>query len=202
MIRPFVVGMGGGTASGKTTLAEALDDALGHRCLLLNHDRYYRSLPAGTHPLDFNFDHPDALETSLLVADLDVLRDGRPADLPVYDFANHRRSESRDVVQPHPLIIVEGILVLSDPALREQFDLTIYVDCPDDVRLIRRIRRDLQKRGRTVDQVLAQWERTVAPMHREFVAPCKGAADHLFDGTQPVPTLLGRFQDLVGSHAG
>lgn len=182
-MKPFVVGIAGGTASGKTTAALRLAEKLGARASLLQHDRYYRSLPVGLHPLQWNFDHPDSLETARLVSDLDDLRAGRSAQIPHYDFPTHSRSVEVDVVQPTAIVLVEGILVLADPALRERFDLSVYVDAPDDLRLVRRIRRDLQKRGRSIDDVLDQWEATVAPMHRRFVAPSREHANLVLDGT-------------------
>lgn len=188
---PQVIGIGGGTASGKTTLAAALADALGARATLLIHDRYYRSLPAGRAPLDHNFDHPDALDTARLVADLDQLRAGRPTRVPVYEFKRHARADHDEEITAAAVVIVEGILVLNDPALRQRFDHAIYVDAPDDIRLARRLLRDVATRGRTPDEVVAQYLKTVRPMHEAFVAPSRAFAGLVLDGTAPVDGLLG-----------
>jgi uridine kinase len=182
--RPLVVGIAGGTASGKTTVARGVADRLG--ALLLTHDRYYRSADAHT-----NFDHPDALDTARMVADLDTLREGRPASLPDYDFATHRRRAAEDVVAPTPVIVVEGILVLADASLRARFDLAVFVDAPADVRLVRRVQRDVAERGRTVESVLAQYLATVRPMHEAFVAPSLAHAHLVLDGTAEVEGLVG-----------
>ena len=139
----FVIGMAGGTASGKTTLAQHFAESLGERLLVITHDRYYRDIPE---PRGYNYDHPDALDTQLLVENLDALRAGRPAKLPDYDFRNHRRRAEPERVSPRPLVLVEGILVLSDPALRSRMDYTVYVHTADDLRLIRRLRRDIVER--------------------------------------------------------
>jgi uridine kinase len=197
MMKPFVVGIAGGTASGKTTAAHLFVERLGARAVLIDHDRYYKSLPPTTRALDYNFDHPSALETERLVADLDRLRAGNAVRVPRYDFAAHRRIEDGDLLEPRPVIVVEGILVLTDEALRARFDAKVYVDCPDDTRLIRRIRRDLKQRGRQVDDVLLQWEQTVSPMHNKFVAPTKALADTVLDGTSDVALLVNALLALV-----
>lgn len=191
-IRPIVVGLAGGTASGKTTAAEALHARLGTEAVLLSHDAYYRSLPQGTPAEAWNFDHPDALETSLMVEHLDALRGGGAVRVPVYDFTRHRRCdlERWSELRPARVILVEGILVLSDPALRERMDHRVFVHTPDDVRLVRRIRRDLERRGRAVDEVLDQYLATVRPMHEAFVEPSKAHADLVLDGTAPVASLV------------
>ena len=181
--RPFVVGIAGGTASGKTTVARRVADRLG--ALLLTHDRYYRSADAHT-----NFDHPNSLDTARMVADLDRLRAGTPASLPDYDFSTHLRRVEEDLVAPTPVIVVEGILVLSDPALRARFDLAAFVDAPADVRLLRRVQRDVAERGRTVESVFAQYLATVRPMHEAFVAPSVAHAHLVLDGTTEVEGLV------------
>ncbi len=180
---PFIVGIAGGTASGKTTVARRVADRLG--ALLLTHDRYYKSADAST-----NFDHPDSLDTARMVVDLDTLRAGNAASIPDYDFATHRRRAEEDVLAPTPVIVVEGILVLSDPALRARFDLAAFVDAPADVRLIRRVQRDVAERGRTVESVFAQYLATVRPMHEAFVAPSVTHADLVLDGTAEVEGLV------------
>lgn len=186
-MRPFVVGIGGGTASGKTTLARQLAAELD--ATLISHDRYYLDVPD---PRSHNFDHPDALDTPLLVEHLDALRTGAPAELPVYDFAHHRRRPEVHRVQPEAVVIVEGILVLADPALCDRFDLRVYVQAPDDLRFIRRLRRDVAERGRTVESVILQYLASVRPMHEAHVAPSASRAHLVLDGTRPVAEELGR----------
>lgn len=179
-MKPLIIGMAGGTASGKTTIARVFAAHTG--ATLLGHDRYYRDFPD---PAAANFDHPDALDTALLVDHLDVLRAGGTALVPRYDFATHRRVPERDHVEPAPLILVEGILVLTDAALRARFDVTVYVDCPDDVRLLRRMLRDLRERGRDVDGVARQYLASVRPMHQTYVVPSAVHARVHLDGQQP-----------------
>lgn len=186
-MRPFVIGIAGGTASGKSSVCRVAAERLG--CPLLGHDRYYRDAPE---PRRFNFDHPDALETDLMVRHLQQLRAGEPAELPVYQFGVHRRAAHTERVEPGPLILVEGILVLADPGLRGCFDLSVYVDCPDDIRLIRRLRRDIAERGRTMESVLDQYLATVRPMHERFVAPGRALAGLVLDGTAPVEESVAR----------
>ncbi len=183
--RPFIVGIAGGTASGKTTLARLASLRTG--AALLTHDRYYRD----AHP-DTNFDHPDALDTAGLVADLDRLRAGLAVDLPIYDFATHKRLPTTDRLTPGPLLLVEGILVLAEPTLRARFDLCVYVEAAADLRLIRRVRRDITERGRDVESVLAQYLATVRPMHEAFVQPSAAHAALVLDGERPVAGELER----------
>jgi uridine kinase len=191
---PRFIAIAGGTASGKSTLTVALAQALGDRCAVLLHDSYYRPLPpqvadAGR---DWNFDHPDALETERLVDDLRQLRAGRPVTPPAYDFATHTRwpAERWSMVPARPIVLVDGILVLAEPSLRDHMDARVFVDTPADVRLIRRIRRDTTERGRSVNEVLTQYERTVRPMHLQFVEPSKAHADLVLDGTRPIGDLV------------
>ncbi len=180
MYDPVVIGIAGGSGSGKTTVLRRILDAIGREHIaVLDHDAYYRdlshlSLEARAR---FNFDHPDALETELMRTHLDALLDGHPIEKPVYDFTTHNRSEETVLIHPRPVVIIEGILVLAEPLLRERMDIKLFVDADDDVRLIRRIRRDLMERGRTIESVLDQYERTVRPMHLEFVEPSKRQAD-------------------------
>ena len=175
-----VIGIAGGSGSGKTTIQRRIMERFGPTAIaLMEHDVYYRDL---SHlPFEkrtqFNFDHPNALETELMVEQLDALLGGTPIEKPTYDFTNHQRLPETDRIEPSPVVIVEGILVLAEPELRERMDIKLYVDTAPDVRLMRRIERDINERGRTLDSVLAQYRRTVRPMHLEFVGPSKRHAD-------------------------
>jgi len=178
--RPVVVGIAGGTGSGKTTVAAEIAQRLGEEHLLhLQHDSYYRSLPASM-PLaeraKTNFDHPDALETSLLVQHLKLLLAGKAVRVPKYDFATHQR-QGDEVKEPAQIILVEGILIYSDEELRQMLDIKIFVDTESDVRFIRRLQRDISERGRDVNSVVDQYQQTVRPMHIQFVEPSKRHAD-------------------------
>ncbi len=175
-MKVVTVGVAGGTGSGKTTLVEALIKRIGaERIALLPHDAYYRDLSHLTleERARVNFDHPDALETELLVAHLRQLRAGEPIAMPQYNFVTHTRRRQRVMVQPRPVILVEGILIFVDPALRELFDIKLYVDTDADVRFIRRLQRDVKERGRTMESVIEQYLSTVRSMHLEFVEPSK-----------------------------
>jgi uridine kinase len=177
---PVVIGIAGGSGSGKTTVQRKIIEAFGRdQIALLDHDSYYvdlSHLPAEERAR-FNFDHPDALETELMVQHLDRLLAGEAIEKPTYDFTTHSRRAETETVHPLPVVIVEGILVLGERALRERMDIKLYVDTPDDVRLIRRIQRDLHERGRDIENVIQQYKRTVRPMHLEFVEPSKRTAD-------------------------
>lgn len=176
----YVVGVAGGTGSGKTTVAERIVEALPpeHVCII-QHDNYYRDRPELTYDdrCKLNFDHPDSLETDLLIAHLARLKDGEAIDMPIYDFKSHRRSEDTLPVEPRAVIVVEGILVFTDPRLRDQLDLKLFVDTPADIRVFRRIRRDLEHRGRTFQSIREQYYATVRPMHLQYVEPSKAYAD-------------------------
>jgi len=178
--RPLCIGIAGGTGSGKTTVATEVVRRVGEdRIVMLTHDRYYLDLshlPLTQRHLR-NFDHPNALETSRMVEDLRRLLAGEPADLPVYDYTRHVRLPEPERVEPRPVVIVEGILVLAEPALRELMDIKLFVDTDADLRFIRRLERDIAERGRTVESVVAQYLDSVRPMHLEFVEPSKRWAD-------------------------
>ncbi len=177
--RPLFIGLAGGSGSGKTTIAEEVVDRLRGKVALLHHDAYYR------HRVDLsfdertrvNYDHPHALETELLVKHLADLRTGLAIEHPVYDFATHLRSEDTIRIEPAPVVVVEGILVLSEATLRSELDLKIFVDTDPDLRLARRLERDIAERGRSVDSVIHQYFATVRPMHLEFVEPSRRYAD-------------------------
>ncbi len=176
----LVVGIAGGTGSGKTTVAHKLAAAMPPgRCITIEHDAYYRDQAhlSLEERAKINYDHPASLESDLLAAQLADLRAGRAVDVPIYDFATHTRRVDRRHVSPAKVIIVEGILVFTEPALREQMDIKIFVDTDADIRLIRRIRRDLEQRGRSFQSVRDQYYQTVRPMHLEHVEPSKRWAD-------------------------
>ncbi len=176
----YVIGIAGGTGSGKTTLSRAILKALPKEdVVVLEHDHYYKDrsdLSAPERAL-LNFDHPDSLDTALLVEHLRALKAGLCIDVPQYDFRSHARSVETVRVAPTPVIIVEGILVFVEEALREQLDVKLFVDTDADIRVMRRVRRDIEQRGRTFQSVREQYYRTVRPMHLAFVEPSKRWAD-------------------------
>ncbi len=176
----MIIGICGGTGSGKTTVANRiLESVSASEVVFIQQDSYYRNLK--DLPLDFrqvaNFDHPDALDNDLLVNHLRKLRAGEAIDLPLYDFKTNNRLVETRPVEPKPIVIVEGILIFSEPRLLEQMDIRVFVDTPDDIRFIRRLRRDIAERGRTVESVIEQYLVTVRPMHMQFVEPSKRYAD-------------------------
>jgi uridine kinase len=180
MGRSLVVGIAGGTGSGKTTVAHKLAAAMPEgRCVTIEHDAYYRdqSHLTAEERATINYDHPASLESTLLAEHLRDLRAGKAVEIPIYDFATHTRRPEKRRVAPAPVIIVEGILVFCDATLREQMDIKIFVDTDADIRLMRRIRRDLEVRGRTFQSVRDQYYATVRPMHLEYVEPTKRWAD-------------------------
>ena len=178
---PIVIGIAGGTGSGKTTVARSIYDRVGSdRIEWISHDSYYRNFEGHTPEQrhNINFDHPDALETELLVRHLDVLVKGSAIEVPVYDFTTHSRKLSETQrVEPRKVVIVEGILVLAEPELRKRIDIKLFVDTPADIRFMRRLMRDIQTRGRSLESVVHQYMTTVRPMHEEFVEPSKRYAD-------------------------
>lgn len=204
MTRPYIVGVAGGTGSGKTTVARAIASALPTgTATLLEHDSYYRDRQDISYEArcELNFDHPDSLETELLVEHLDALRDGRPVDVPTYDFSTHRRSDDRQRVEPAPVIAVEGILVFTDARLRERFDLKVFVDTDADIRVFRRIRRDLEQRGRSFQSIRDQYYKTVRPMHLMFVEPSKRWADVIVpeggENSVAIELLVSKLQSVI-----
>jgi len=177
---PFVIGIAGGTGSGKTTIARRIAAAVPTESVsTLEHDSYYCDRPDLTYEerCALNFDHPESLETPLLAQQLEALREGESVDAPIYDFKTHTRSPESRRVTATPVIVVEGILVLAERSLRELFDLKIFVDTDADIRVFRRIRRDIEQRGRDFESIREQYYRTVRPMHLRFVEPSKRWAD-------------------------
>lgn len=201
---PLIVGIAGGSGSGKTTVANVVMERLGpSHIAYLPHDAYYRGtadMPPEQRDA-VNFDHPDSLETSLLVEHIRDLKDGRPVDLPVYDFATHLRTRQTKRIEPNQVILVEGILIFCDPTLRDLFDLKIFVDTDPDIRFIRRLQRDTMERGRSAESVIRQYLDTVRPMHLKFVEPCKQYADLIVpDGGLNVAVMdivIARIQTLL-----
>ena len=180
MEKVVCIGVAGGTGSGKTTVAEAIVARIGReRIAYLQHDSYYRDLAGHQqqHLLHHNFDHPDALESELLAEHLRELKAGRAIAVPIYDFTRHVRTGATRTVETRGVVLVEGILIFAERSLREEFDIKIFVDTDADLRFIRRLRRDIAERGRTVDNVVHQYLETVRPMHLEFVEPSKRWAD-------------------------
>ena len=176
----MIIGICGGTGSGKTTIARAIVEAVGaKKVVLVEQDSYYRNL--SDMPLDerhqANFDHPDSLDSEMLVNHILRLKQGLPIEMPLYDFATHTRSDKIETIEPRPVVIVEGILIFAEPRVLDLLDVRVYVDTPDDIRLMRRLKRDIQERGRTFERTLEQYERTIRPMHFEFVEPSKRHAD-------------------------
>ena len=177
---PLILGVAGGSGSGKTTVVENIVAGIGkEKILLIEHDSYYRDL---SHlPLEDrkqqNFDHPSSLETELMIRHLSALRGGYKVDIPVYDFVAHTRTEKTIPASPKNIILIDGILIFSEPKLRNLMDIKLFVDTDDDVRLLRRLRRDILERGRNFNGVLNQYENFVRPMHLEFVEPSKRYAD-------------------------
>jgi uridine kinase len=177
---PITIAVAGGTGSGKTTIANEIVKRVGaDRIAYIQHDSYYYEL--GRLPLDArnlpNFDHPDALETDLLITHLKALKADRAVDVPVYDFTTHGRLPYTRRVEPHPVILVDGLLIFVEARLRELFDVKIFVDTDSDIRFIRRLRRDIAERARSMEAVVDQYLSTVRPMHLEFVEPSKRYAD-------------------------
>lgn len=205
---PLVVGVAGGTGSGKTTVAAKIVRRVGaDHVVSVHQDRYYRDLShlEEDDRLRHNFDHPDAIEENLLKEHLLRLISGQRAPLPVYDFARHIRAPEVEWTQPKPVILLEGILILSVPAIRELLDIKLFVDTDPDIRFLRRLQRDLAERGRSVQSVIDQWLRTVRPMHLEFVEPSKRHADLIIPeggfNTVALDVVISRIEQALGSPA-
>lgn len=178
-MKPLIIGIAGGTGSGKTTLVDRLREQFGDDISVLAHDSYYKAhhdLPLEERRL-LNYDHPSSFDTDRMIADLEQLRAGRAIERPVYDYTIHDRTEETVTVPPNKVILVDGILVFEDPALRDLMDIKIFVDTDADVRILRRILRDVKERGRSLDSVVEQYLSTVKPMHEQFIEPSKRYAD-------------------------
>lgn len=176
-----IIGIAGGTASGKTTLARKLYESTKKvgSVSILRFDDYYYKMDHLTYEerCKINYDHPDSFDVELLISHLQELKKGNPIDKPTYDYVVHNRAKETELIEPSNVIIVEGILIFAIPALREMFNVKIFVDTPDDIRLLRRLKRDVEDRGRTIESVSAQYLETVRPMHEAFVEPSKKYAD-------------------------
>ncbi len=206
MTRTLCIGVAGGTGSGKTTVSEAIVSRVGRDLIaVINQDRYYHDLSHMDESrwLHHNFDHPSAIEEELFVSHVRLLKDGRSAPVPRYDFTRHVRLADVERVEPRPVILIEGILILAIPELRELMDIKIFVDTDPDIRLIRRLQRDLEQRGRTVDGVVTQYLATVRPMHLEFVEPSKRWADVIIPeggfNTVALDLVISRIQTMLAT---
>jgi uridine kinase len=206
---PVTIGIAGGTGSGKTTVSNAIIDALGRdKIAYLAHDSYYkdlRGLPREQRQR-VNFDHPNSLDTELMIAHIQQLQRWESIELPMYDFRLHERMTETERVGAKPVILVEGILILAVPALRDQFDIKLFVDTDADVRLVRRLQRDMSERGRTVESVLNQYLKTVRPMHLEFVEPSKRYADVIIPegghNTIAIDMIVDRVRSMMAQNIG
>ena len=201
---PVIIGVAGGSGSGKTTVVREIVSRLGRDDVaLIQHDSYYRDR-SGLSPAEratVNYDHPDALETPLLVEDVRALRKGQSVNVPVYDFATHTRTAEVAPLAPRKVVIVEGILVLADPDLRAEMAMRVFVDTDPDIRMIRRLRRDMTERGRTLESVVTQYVESVRPMHLEFVEPSKRNAHIIIpeggENFVAIDMLVARIHDIA-----
>ena len=202
-MKTLMIGVAGGTGSGKTTLTKRLSAELGGNITVLSHDDYYKAHDELTYEqrCRLNYDHPDAFDTDLLITHLEALRRGESVEIPTYDFTVHNRSNVTKTVLPNRIILLEGILILADPALCRQLDIRVFVDTDADVRLLRRIRRDMRDRGRSLESITEQYLNTVKPMHEQFVEPSKKNADIVIPqgGKNPaaLALLLGRAREFL-----
>jgi len=201
---PLVIGIAGGTGSGKTTVAQTIVERVGGEHIAsLAHDSYYKDLsdlPVAQRA-EVNFDHPNSLDTDLLIQQLKQLKAGQPIEVPVYDFKTHSRTDHTIHLDPQPIILVEGILIFAEPGLRTLFDIKIFVDTDADIRFIRRLERDIAERGRSSVTVIHQYLSTVRPMHMEFVEPSKRYADIIIPegglNTVAMDMIVARIQALL-----
>jgi uridine kinase len=203
---PIVIGIAGGSGSGKTTVAHAVLEKVGEeKIAFLAHDAYYKDL--NDLPLaqrsKINFDHPDSLDTTLMIKHIETLKKWQTVNLPIYDFKSHTRTDQSIPVEPHAVVIVEGILIFAEPELRKSFDVKIFVDTDSDLRFIRRLGRDISERGRTTQSVIKQYLDTVRPMHLKFVEPSKRYADVIIPeggyNTVALDMVIARIERLLGN---
>ncbi len=205
-VNPLVIGIAGGSGSGKTTVAQEILQRVGpDRIAFVQHDSYYKDL-TGLPPAqraEVNFDHPNSLDTELLIKHIEQLKQGETIAVPIYDFAKHSRTKQTFSVSARRVIIVEGILIFTEPTLRALFDIKIFVDTDADLRLIRRISRDISERGRTFESVIKQYQATVRPMHLEFVEPSKRYADLIIPeggfNLAALDMVVARVESMLGS---
>ncbi|GKS80494.1 uridine kinase [Ligilactobacillus pabuli] len=202
--RPVIIGVTGGSGSGKTSVSHAIFDQLhGHSILMLEQDSYYRDQSEMTleQRAKVNYDHPNAFDTDLLIAQLSDLSQWKAIDKPVYDYSISTRSEEIERVEPKEVIILEGIFILTDPKLRDLLDIKVFVDTDDDIRIIRRIQRDMKDRGRTLQSIIDQYLRTVKPMYHQFIEPTKRYADVIVpEGAEnkvAIDLLVTKIRDII-----
>lgn len=205
-MQPLIIGIAGGSGSGKTTIAHTIIERVGgDRVALIQHDAYYRrqdEMPLAARAL-VNYDHPDSLETALLVKHLEELKRGQAVEVPVYDFAQFTRTDETTHQEPKPVVLIEGILIYVDAALRSMFDIKVFVDAAPDLRFIRRLQRDLTERGRSPESVIRQYLESVRPMHLEFVEPTKRFADVILPvggyNTVGIDVIVARVRAMIES---
>ncbi len=202
--KPIIIGVTGGSGSGKTSVSRAIFDQLhGHSILMLEQDSYYRDQKhmSLADRAKVNYDHPDAFDTDLLVSQLSSLSHWKPVAKPVYDYSTFTRSNQIEKVDPKEVIILEGIFVLSDPRLRDLLDIKIFVDTDDDIRIIRRIQRDMNERGRSLQSIIAQYLKTVKPMYHQFIEPTKRYADVIVpeggENKVAIDLLVTKIRDII-----
>ena len=202
MNKPLIIGIAGGSGSGKTTLSENIANHFGNEISVLRHDDYYKSQKdlSLTQRASLNYDHPDAFDTELLISHLDSLKNGIAVDCPLYDYAHHDRSDETRRVEATRVILLEGILIFENPDLLSRLDMKIFVDTDPDVRIIRRILRDVKERGRTLDSVICQYLATVKPMHEAFVEPSKKNADVIIPEGGMNPVAYGMIIQKISAH--
>jgi uridine kinase len=203
--KPFIIGVAGGSGSGKTTVVRHILERIGEdKLVLIQHDSYYRDLKH----LPFedrarqNFDHPASLETELMIRHLNALSNGYSIDMPLYDFSRHIRLQETKTIYPRDIILIDGILIFTETELRNLMKIKVFVDTDDDIRLLRRLRRDIHERGRDLESVLAQYEKFVRPMHLEFVEPTKRYADIIIPRGGKNQVALDMLDSLIKSKLG